>query len=227
MTAPAQVATPAPIRVFLIDDHELVRRGLSEIIRAAGDMTVVGEAGTVAEALVEIPKAAPDVALLDVRLPDGTGIEVCREIRSSYPEINCLFLTSFDDDEALFAAVLAGAAGFVLKQIRGHNLVEGIRKVAQGQSLLDPTEAKEVRDSFRDPGAPSESAPTRGLVSSEREILRMIADGCTNHKIAAQLSLSEDDVNSYITAIFLEVGVVRRSPVDSAGLPPGGPADRP
>ncbi|HWI05119.1 MAG TPA: response regulator transcription factor, partial [Acidimicrobiales bacterium] len=126
-------------RVFLLDDHEIVRRGLKELLEGEEDLVVVGEAGTAAEALARIPAAAPDVAVLDVRLPDGDGVEVCREIRSAHPGINCLMLSSYADDEALFSAILAGAAGYVLKQVRGTDLIDAIRRVAQGQSLLDPS----------------------------------------------------------------------------------------
>lgn len=212
MVDPTDPVDPAPIRVFLLDDHEMVRRGLSEMIGSAGGMVVVGEAGTTAEALIRIPAVLPDVALLDVQLPDGSGVDVCREIRSSHPEVSCLFLTSYDDDEALFAAVMAGAAGYLLKQIRGSNLIEGIRQVAQGQSLLDPAVTKKLLDRLRNPvGAADDHPRARELTHREREILYLIADGCTNKEIGQQLFLAEKTVKNYISAIFVKVGVVRRS----------------
>jgi two-component system response regulator DevR len=211
MVDPTNSVTQTPIRVFLVDDHEMVRRGLSEMIGAAGGMVVVGEAGTAEEALRRIPAVSPDVALLDVQLPDGSGVDVCREIRSSLPEVSCLFLTSYDDDEALFAAVMAGAAGYLLKQIRGINLIEGIRQVAQGQSLLDPAVTKKLLDRLRNPAGTDENPRARQLTHREREILYLIADGCTNKEIGQQLFLAEKTVKNYISAIFVKVGVVRRS----------------
>ena len=168
------VTTGRPIRVFIVDDHELVRRGLTDLLTATDDLIIVGEAATVADALHRIPAAAPDVALLDARLPDGSGIEVCREIRSSHQNIRCLILTSYDDDEALFAAVMAGASGYLLKQI-SNSLVDGIRQVAAGRSLLDPAVTEKLLDRLRNP---IETDPLAGsLTVREREILDLIADG--------------------------------------------------
>ena len=186
---PLPVTTGRPIRVFIVDDHELVRRGLTDLLTATDDLIIVGEAATVADALHRIPAAAPDVALLDARLPDGSGIEVCREIRSSHQNIRCLILTSYDDDEALFAAVMAGASGYLLKQIGGNSLVDGIRQVAAGRSLLDPAVTEKLLDRLRNP---IETDPLAGsLTVREREILDLIADGCTNRQIGERLFLAE------------------------------------
>jgi two-component system response regulator DevR len=171
------VSDDRPIRIFILDDHELVRRGLTDLLTTTKDLIIVGEAATAADALHRIPAAAPDVALLDARLPDGSGIDVCREIRSSHENVRCLILTSYDDDEALFAAVMAGASGYLLKQIGGNNLVEGIRQVAAGRSLLDPAVTEKLLDRLRNPVEPD---PVAGkLTAREREILDLIADGCT------------------------------------------------
>ena len=178
-----------PIRVFILDDHELVRRGLTDLLTTTDDLIIVGEAGTAAEALRRIPAAAPDVALLDARLPDGSGIDVCRDIRSSHDHIRCLILTSYDDDEALFAAVMAGASGYLLKQIGGNSLIEGIRQVAAGRSLLDPAVTEKLLDRLRHPVQADPVAGT--LTTREREILDLIADGCTNRQIGQQLYLAE------------------------------------
>jgi two-component system response regulator DevR len=166
---PELPATPASIRVFLLDDHELVRRGLTDLLGSTTDLLVVGEAATAAEALRRIPAAAPHVALLDARLPDGSGIDVCRELRSAHPEVSCVILTSYDDDETLFAAVMAGASGYLLKEIRGLSLVDGIRQVAAGRSLLDPAVTKKLLDRLREPV--QEDSTISSLTAREREIL--------------------------------------------------------
>jgi two-component system response regulator DevR len=202
------VANP-PTRIFILDDHELVRRGLLELLGSAPDLVVVGEAGTAAEALRRIPAALPDVALLDVRLPDGSGIDVCRDVRSSFPNIRCLMLTSFDDDEALFAAVMAGASGYLLKEIVGSNLLEDIRQVARGRSLLDPAITQKLVERLRQP--PQEDPLIKGLTQREREILDLIADGCTNRQIGEQLFLAEKTVKNYVTSILLKLGMQRRT----------------
>ncbi|MGZ4705948.1 MAG: response regulator, partial [Acidimicrobiales bacterium] len=166
------------IRVFLLDDHEIVRRGLRDLVESAGDIEVVGEAGTAEEALGRIPATTPDVAVLDVRLPDGSGIEVCRDVRSRHPEIHCLMLTSFSDDEALFDAIMAGASGYVLKQINANDLIDAVTKVAAGQSLLDPNLTAKVMDRLRNGGEQDERV--RHLTEQEHRILGHLADGLTN-----------------------------------------------
>jgi two-component system, NarL family, response regulator DevR len=203
------LTTHRPIRVFILDDHELVRRGLSDLLSATDDLIIVGEAATAGEALRRIPAAAPDVALLDARLPDGNGIDVCREIRSSHENVRCLILTSYDDDEALFAAVMAGASGYLLKQIRGNSLVEGIRQVAAGRSLLDPGVTEKLLDRLRNPVQPDPVAGS--LTAREREILDLIADGCTNRQIGEQLFLAEKTVKNYVSAILTKLGMQRRT----------------
>ena len=181
-------------RVFLLDDHELVRRGIRDLLWAEDDLQVVGEAGTADEALERIPQTKPDVAVLDVRLGDDpsgrTGIEVCRELRSTHPEVACVMLTSFADDEALFASIMAGASGYVLKQIRGADLIAAIRRVAQGESLLDPAVTAKVLERLRAPAA--EDDPLAGLSPQERRILDLIAEGKTNRQIGESMFLAEN-----------------------------------
>jgi DNA-binding NarL/FixJ family response regulator len=197
------------IRVFLLDDHEVVRRGLRDLLEGHDDLEVVGEAGTMEEALGRIPATTPDVAVLDVRLPDGNGIEVCREIRSRHPEIQCLMLTSFADDEALFAAIMAGAAGYVLKQVRGADLVDSIRRVAAGQSLLDPQVTARVLERLR--RGPEEDERIARLTDQERRILDLLSDGMTNRQIAAQLVLAEKTVKNYVSNLLMKMGMQRRT----------------
>ena len=199
----------APTRVFLLDDHEIVRRGLRELLEAQEDMVVAGEAGTAEEALRRIPATSPDVAVLDVRLPDGDGVEVCRDIRSKHPDINCLILTSFADDEALFSAILAGASGYVLKQVRGDDLVEAIRRVAGGQSLLDPTVTARVLERLRSPQGPDEELAS--LTEQERRILDLIAEGLTNRQIGERMFLAEKTVKNYVSNVLMKLGMSRRS----------------
>jgi two-component system response regulator DevR len=196
------------IRVFLLDDHEIVRRGLRELLEAEDGFIVVGEAATAEEALTRIPATSPDVAVLDVRLPDGDGVEVCREIRSRRPEINCLIFTSFADDEALFSAILAGAAGYVLKQVRGTDLVDAIRRVAHGQSLLDPSVTARVLDRLRTPQVPDEMS---SLTEQERRILDLIAEGLTNRQIGERMFLAEKTVKNYVSNVLMKLGMSRRS----------------
>jgi two-component system response regulator DevR len=198
-----------PIRVFLLDDHEIVRRGIADLLSAAEDMEVVGEAGTAAEALRRIPAVHPDVALLDGRLPDGSGIDVCREIRSSFPEIGCLILTSYDDDDALFAAVMAGASGYLLKEIRGSSLLDGIRQVKAGRSLLDPTVTERVMRRLRE--GKEQDPRLAGLTERERDILDLIADGLTNRQIGERLFLAEKTVKNYVSALLAKLGMQRRT----------------
>lgn len=197
------------VRVFLLDDHEVVRRGLSELISLEPDLEVVGEAGTAEEALRRVPAVRPDVAVLDVQLPDGDGVEVCREIRSANPELACLILTSFSDDEALFNAILAGAAGYVLKQIRGTELVDAIRRVAGGQSLLDPALTARVLARLRD-GDQLDPRLTE-LTPQERRILELLADGLTNRAIADRMFLAEKTVKNYVSNVLAKMGMSRRS----------------
>ncbi len=197
------------IGVFLLDDHEVVRRGVQELLEAEPDITVVGEAGTVASALARIPVLRPDVAVLDVRLPDGDGITVCREIRSRMPQVACLMLTSFGDDEALFDAIMAGAAGYVLKQIRGTDLVGAVRTVASGRSMLDPEAASRVMRRMRDQAAHAD--PLAALTGQERQILELIGKGLTNRQIGERMYLAEKTVKNYVSALFAKLGMERRT----------------
>ncbi len=197
------------IRVFLLDDHEVVRTGLRSLLEGAGDIAVVGEAGTVAEALARIPPIHPDVAILDVRLPDGSGVEVCREIRSQMPEIACLMLTSYADDEALFAAIMAGAAGYVLKQVGGNDLVGDLRKVASGGSLLDPTLTESVMVRLRSGQDVDPLLAT--LTPQEQRILDLIAEGKTNRQIAGEMYLAEKTVKNYVSNLLDKLGMERRA----------------
>jgi DNA-binding NarL/FixJ family response regulator len=197
------------VRVFLLDDHEIVRRGVKELLEAEGDLEVVGEAGTAAEALARIPPTRPDVAVLDVRLPDGDGVQVCREIRSAHPEIHCLMLTSFADDEALFQAIVAGASGYVLKQIKGADVVEAVRAVGKGRSLLDPSLTARVLERLRS-GSEEDELLAR-LSPQERNILRLIADGLTNRQIAEEVHLAEKTVKNYVSNLLSKLGMERRT----------------
>jgi DNA-binding NarL/FixJ family response regulator len=195
--------------VFLLDDHEIVRQGIKSLIEQNDDLTVVGEAGLAAEALRQIPQLKPDVAVLDGRLPDGTGIEVCRDVRSRHPKTAVLILTSYDDDEALFSAVMAGAAGYVLKQVRGNEIVESIRRVAAGESLLDPTVTQKVLERIRE-GAPT-SDPLDKLTRQERRILEYIGQGLTNRQIAEEMYLAEKTIKNYVTQMLSKLGLQRRT----------------
>jgi DNA-binding NarL/FixJ family response regulator len=210
------VQTPAsedgakqPITVFLLDDHEIVRRGVRDMLEAEGDIKVVGEAGTASSALARIPAVRPDVAVLDVRLPDGDGVTVCREIRSQMPEVACLMLTSFADDDALMDAVMAGAAGYVLKQIRGTDLIGAVRTVATGQSMLDPRAASQLMARLR--GQSAKQDPLAGLTPQERRILELIGEGLTNRQIGEKMFLAEKTVKNYISALFAKLGMERRT----------------
>jgi DNA-binding NarL/FixJ family response regulator len=196
------------VRVFLLDDHEVVRRGLRDLLEAEDDLVVVGEAGTAEEAYGRIPATSPDVAILDVRLPDGDGVEVCREIRSQHPGIACLMLTSFADDEALFSAIMAGAAGYVLKQVRGIDLVDGVRRVARGESLIDPLLTTRVLERLRQPRPADELS---GLTGQERRILDLIAEGMTNRQIGERLFLAEKTVKNYVSNLLAKLGMSRRT----------------
>ena len=198
-----------PIRVFLLDDHEVVRRGLRELLEDEPDIEVVGEAESAAAALRRIPALRIDVAVLDARLGDGSGIEVCREIRSQDESIQVIILTSYDDDDALFAAIMAGAAGYVLKQIHGTDLVDGIRRVAAGQSLLDPALIARVLKRVRDGSEPPDELA--GLTEQERKILACIADGMTNRQIGQHLFLAEKTVKNYVSSLLAKLGLERRT----------------
>lgn len=198
-----------PVRVFLVDDHSVVRAGLRALLEPEADLTVVGEAGTAADALVRIPLASPDVVVLDVRLPDGSGIEVCRQVRSDRPETACVILTSYADDEALLAAVMAGAAGYLLKQIAGNDLVAAVRTVAAGDSLLDPKLTQRVLDRVR--RGPEEDERLAKLTPQERRILDQIALGRTNRQIGEELFLAEKTVKNYVSNLLAKLGMTRRT----------------
>ena len=195
--------------MFLLDDHEIVRMGVRDLLEAEPGITVIGEAGTAASALARIPALKPDVAILDIRLPDGDGVSVCREIRSKMPQLACLMLTSFSDDEALFDAIMAGAAGYVLKQIRGTDLVGAVRTIASGQSLLDPEAASRVMRRMRDQATAAD--PLAGLTDQERRILALIGEGLTNRQIGDRLFLAEKTVKNYVSALFAKLGMQRRA----------------
>jgi two-component system response regulator DevR len=215
----------AKTRIFLLDDHEIVRRGLADLLNSVEDFEVIGEAGTVGEALRRIPAVNPDVAILDGRLPDGSGIEVCRIIREDHPRVRCLILTSYDDDEAIFAAVLAGAAGYVLKQIRGSNLIDAVRQVAAGQSLLDPSVTDRVLRRIRE--GKQEDARLASLNAQERKILALIAEGLTNRQIGERLFLAEKTVKNNVSSLLGKLGMQRRTQaaVFGAGLRESGELD--
>jgi DNA-binding NarL/FixJ family response regulator len=206
---PDEAAAGSQISVFLLDDHEIVRRGVRDLLEAEPDLIVIGEAGTAESALARIPALRPDVAVLDVRLPDGDGVTVCREIRSRMPEVACLMLTSFGDDEALFNAIMAGAAGYVLKQIRGTDLVGAVRTVASGRSMLDPDAASRVMQRMRDQATRSD--PLAGLTGQERRILELIGEGMTNRQIGEEMFLAEKTVKNYVSALFAKLGMERRT----------------
>ena len=197
------------IRIFLLDDHEVVRRGVRDLLESEPDMIVVGEAGTAAEARARVPAVRPDVAVLDVRLPDGNGVEVCRDLRSAMPSLPCLMLTSFSDDDALFDAIMAGAAGYVLKQIRGTDLIGAVRTVAAGGSLLDAKAAASLMARMREPKAD----PLAGLTDQERRILELIGEGLTNREIGERLFLAEKTVKNYVSNLLSKLGLHRRTQV--------------
>ena len=196
------------VTVFLVDDHEVVRQGLRTLLEESG-LTVVGEASTAAEAVPRVLATRPNVAVLDVQLPDGTGIDVCREIRSRLPETACLMLTSFDDDEALFAAIMAGAAGYLLKQIRGLQLVEAVQRVSRGESLLDPKVTTRVLERLR--SGPKQDPRLASLTDQERRILDLIAEGLTNRQIGSRLGLAEKTVKNYVSSLLAKIGMRSRT----------------
>jgi two-component system, NarL family, response regulator DevR len=213
----------AEIRVFLLDDHEIVRRGVADVLAGDPGITVVGEAKNAAEALARVPALRPDVAVLDVRLPDGDGVSVCRELRSRMPELRVVVLTSYSDDEALFDAILAGASGYLLKQILGHDLVTAVRTVAEGGSLLDPTATTAVMERLRRAAEPS--GPLAGLTEQERTVLELIGEGLTNRQIGDRMVLAEKTVKNYVSHLLAKLGLERRTQVavlatELRGAPP-------
>ena len=209
MTQTPHAATPepGPIRVFLLDDHEVVRRGIKDLLEVEGEFEVIGEASTAAEALARVPALKPQVAVLDVRLPDGDGISVCRDLRSRMPELACLMLTSFADDEALFDAIMAGASGYLLKQVSGMDLVGAVRTVAAGGSLLDPKLTAAVMMRLR---SGDRKDPFASLTAQERRILEFIGDGLTNRQIGERMFLAEKTVKNYVSSLMAKLGVERR-----------------
>ncbi|MFE7408013.1 response regulator [Isoptericola sp. NPDC057559] len=215
------------VRVYLLDDHELVRRGLESLFETEDGLEVVGSSGTAAEAMREIPRARPDVALLDVRLQDGSGIEVCRELHSSVPGLRALMLTSYDDDEALFSAIMAGAAGYLLKVISGSDVVDAVRRVAAGQSLIDPALTARVLERLR--AGPAQAPALAVLSAQEHKVLTLIAEGLTNRQIGAQMFLSEKTVKNYVSNILTKLDLESRTQAAVLatrllGAPENGPA---
>lgn len=207
--AGAQLEGTRPIKVFLLDDHELVRHGIRSVLERDGDITVIGESALAQQAAHLIPALRPDVAILDVRLPDGTGVEVCRQVRSVDPTIAALMLTSYEEDEALFAAIMAGAAGYVLKQVKAADLAETVRRVAAGQSMLDPALTTRVLARLRD--GPPVNPLTKHLTPKERQVLELVGQGLTNRQIASQLHLSEKTTKNYVSAMLGKLGVSSRT----------------
>ncbi|MEZ5211301.1 MULTISPECIES: response regulator [unclassified Gordonia (in: high G+C Gram-positive bacteria)] len=212
MATPPNAAPGKPIRVFLVDDHELVRRGLRDLLGTAPDLHVVGEAASVKEAVAGIGATRPDVAVLDVRLPDGNGVELCREVRSRDPRVRCLMLTSYADDDALLAAVLAGASGFVLKQILGANLIAAVRTIGQGGSLLDDRSTTALLAKLRD-DKKEKTDPLAELTGQEREVFRLIGEGLTNRQIAERMFLAEKTIKNYVSHILAKLDMQRRTQV--------------
>ncbi len=198
------------LSVFLVDDHEVVRQGLRHLLEAESDISVVGEAATAGETLPRIGATKPDVAVLDVRLPDGDGVSLCRDIRSQYPEIKCLMLTSYSDDEAMVASVIAGASGYILKDVKGNDLVESIRKVSAGQSLVDLAAAEKVLEFIRETDRPKRDTDD-GLTPQENKILDLIAKGYTNKQIGSELFLAEKTVKNYVSNMLTKLGMSRRT----------------
>ncbi len=200
---------PRPIRIFLLDDHEVVRRGIAELLNAVPAFEIVGEAGTAEQALPRVLASRPDVAILDARLPDGSGIDVCREIRSALPSTYCLILTSYDDEEAVLSAVLAGASGYVLKEVRTSGLVDAIEQAAQGRSLINPAVITQVMNRIRE-GSPTDNR-LAALTTREREVLGLIAEGLSNRQICARMFLAEKTVKNYVSSLLGKLGMERRT----------------
>jgi DNA-binding NarL/FixJ family response regulator len=197
------------IGVFLLDDHEVVRRGVRELLEGEPDMSVVGEAGTAAEALARIPALKPDVAILDLRLPDDDGVSVCRELRSRMPQLACLMLTSFGDDEALLSAIMAGASGYLLKQVRGSDIIGAVRTAAAGGSTLDPRMTAAVIERLRHPHVGVD--PLAALSEQEHRVFDLIGDGLTNREIGEQMFLAEKTIKNYVSAVLAKLGMQRRT----------------
>ena len=195
--------------MFLLDDHEVVRRGVHDLLESEPDITVVGEASTVAEALARVPAVRPDVAILDMRLPDGDGISVCRDLRSDFPDLACLMLTSFGDDEAMLSAIMAGASGYLLKQVRGSDIVGAVRTVAAGGSLLDPRMTAAVLERLRHP--PATQDPVDVLSEQERRVFDLIGEGLTNRQIGERMFLAEKTVKNYVSSVLSKLGMQRRT----------------
>ncbi|MGL6235626.1 MAG: response regulator [Segniliparus sp.] len=211
------------ISVFLVDDHEVVRRGVADLLEQEPDLVVVGEAGSAAQAFARIPAAVPDVAVLDVRLPDGNGVELCRELRSALPELRCLMLTSFTDEQAMTDAILAGAAGYVIKDIKGMELVAAVRAVGSGRSLLDNRAAEALIRQLRS-GAP-DPGPLAGLTEQERVLLDLIGEGLTNRQIAQRMFLAEKTVRNYVSKLLAKLGVERRTQAAVIAVSGGAPGN--
>lgn len=215
MTTPAGwgsvviVSTDRVVRVFLLDDHEVVRRGVSALLETEPDIEVVGEAGTAEQAMARIPALEPDVAILDVRLPDGDGVTVCREMRSRLPHVQCLMFTSFADDDALFDAVMAGAAGYVLKQVHGTDLIGAVRALAEGKSLLDPESTARMLARLRDRATRAD--PLAALTDQERRILDLIGEGLTNRQIGERMFLAEKTIKNYVSNLLAKLDMNRRT----------------
>jgi len=203
------MAETTKIRVYLLDDHEVVRQGLRAMLEATGRIEVVGESDSAEEAASRIPALKPDVAVLDARLPDGSGIEVCRQIRSVDPSLKALILTSYDDDEALFSAIMAGASGYVLKDVRGSDLLDAIERVSRGQSLIDPSLMQRVLDRVRN--GPRVAPELEGLTEQELKLLSLIAEGLTNRQISEQMFLAEKTVKNYVSNLLAKMGLERRT----------------
>jgi DNA-binding NarL/FixJ family response regulator len=208
-TRPLAEASADPIRVYLLDDHEIVRRGIKELLESEGDIVVVGESGLAQEATRRIPALHPDVAILDGRLPDGSGIDVCRDIRSVDPQIKALILTSYDDDDALFSAIMAGAAGYVLKQVRGTDLIDTVRRVAAGQSTLDPSVTAQVLERVRN--GPPKDRKLAALTTQEQKILELIGEGLTNRQIGERMYLAEKTIKNYVSSMLAKLGLSSRT----------------
>jgi len=209
MSEEDQTPSSDPIKVYLLDDHEIVRRGIKELLESEGDIVVVGESGLAQEAARRIPAIRPDVAILDGRLPDGSGIDVCREIRSRDPGIAALILTSYDDDEALFSAIMAGAAGYILKQVHGNDFVETVRRVAAGQSMLDPAVTAQVLERLR--SGPKVDPSLQQLTQQEQRILELIGQGMTNRQIAGEMFLAEKTVKNYVSSMLAKLSLQSRT----------------
>ncbi len=197
------------VKVFLVDDHEVVRRGLADLLASDTELEVIGDAGSVSEAIVRIPALKPDVAVLDVRLPDGNGIELCRDLLSELPDLRCLMLTSFTSDEAMLEAILAGASGYVVKDIRGMELAQAIKDVGAGKSLLDNRAAAALMAKLR--GAAEQNDPLSGLTERERTLLGLLSEGLTNRQIAARMFLAEKTVKNYVSRLLAKLGMERRT----------------